>query len=323
MPGPGRGAVGAMHNPAMHVATLMPLSCALSLALALSGCATRSADVKAELADAASYASWNCERLAVEADTVQQRAADVAYAVDARVGNNMIALGVGVMVFWPALLAMRPDGMEAQELAQLKGRYEAMRVASTRRACGEPSRTMSAQMAAVMPVAVGERLVYEDRPGGAASARELGLRVTALRRDQIEFRVDLADKVSPDIWRQDLAGNTLSGTSGWVVGWGSLLRRNMDLGQVVAGDLTSPDATQSAAKVRGQVVAVGPQLLAGRRFDVAVIELFGDAPGAQQGSVRLDGVMAVDRNSGVLLRLELRCTNPEFAVRRRLLRVES
>jgi hypothetical protein len=41
-----------------------------------------------------------------------------------------------------------------------------------------------------------------------------------------------------------------------------------------------------------------------------------------QGSTRLDGVMAVDRRSGLLLRLELRCANPSFALRRRLVRVE-
>jgi hypothetical protein len=32
--------------------------------------------------------------------------------------------------------------------------------------------------------------------------------------------------------------------------------------------------------------------------------------------------MAVDRSSGLLLRLELRCANPEFSLRRRLMRVE-
>jgi hypothetical protein len=37
----------------------------------------------------------------------------------------------------------------------------------------------------------------------------------------------------------------------------------------------------------------------------------------------LNGVMAVDRTSGLLLRLELSCSNPEFAMRRRLTRVES
>jgi hypothetical protein len=52
-----------------------------------------------------------------------------------------------------------------------------------------------------------------------------------------------------------------------------------------------------------------------------VIELFGDVPMADH-STRLDGVMVVDRKSGVLLRLELRGGNPEFALRRTLTRIE-
>jgi hypothetical protein len=77
------------------------------------------------------------------------------------------------------------------------------------------------------------------------------------------------------------------------------------------------------ARVRGQVVAQGVQQVVGRSFDVAVIELFGDAPTTDGGFARLNGVMAVDRTSGLLLRLELSCSNPDFAMRRRLTRVEA
>jgi hypothetical protein len=61
--------------------------------------------------------------------------------------------------------------------------------------------------------------------------------------------------------------------------------------------------------------------VAGRRFDVAVIELFGDA---QRGdlSTRLDGVVVIDRASGMLLRLDLRSAQPDFSLQRRLVRVD-
>ena len=71
---------------------------------------------------------------------------------------------------------------------------------------------------------------------------------------------------------------------------------------------------------RGQVVAVEPQTVAGRRFDVAVIELFGDAT-MDETYTRIDGAIAVDRHSGVLLRLDLRCAKPMFNLQRRLARV--
>ena len=76
------------------------------------------------------------------------------------------------------------------------------------------------------------------------------------------------------------------------------------------------------ARVRGQVVAVGPQSIAGRAFDVAVIELYGDAPQGE-GSTRLDGALVVDRGSGLVLRLDLRSAQPLYQLQRRLVRVES
>ena len=105
---------------------LRPISAALLAVALLAGCITRSVDVPSEQADAAEFADWSCDRIDDELDAVQQRAADVAYAVDERAGNNIMALGVGVTVFWPALLAMRPAGLEAADLARLKGRYEAL-----------------------------------------------------------------------------------------------------------------------------------------------------------------------------------------------------
>lgn len=306
-------------------ATLL-LAAALALA---SGCATRSGDVRAKAADPSTYAAWGCERLFEESDAVQQRAADVAYAVDSRAGNNMIALGLGVTVFWPALLAMRPDGLEAEQLAELKGRFEAMQVAARLQQCGPVPEGMAPKRQAALPVAVGDRLVYEERTGTSQVLHALVMQVAVLRRDQIEFQIQLDGQLQGTPWRQDLVGNPVTAQRGPLLGWRRLLKADLVLGQVLEGDLIAAGETHSNARVRGQVVATGPQTVAGRSFDVAVIELFGDVPQARtaagdiaHGSTRLDGVMAVDRHSGVLLRLELRSANGDFVVRRRLQRVE-
>lgn len=315
----------------MQIASaLRPWLAAGLAAAALAGCATRSADVAPRSTDPAAYISWGCERVYDEIDLVQRRAADVAYAVDSRAGNNLIALGLGVTVFWPALIAMRPDGLEAEQLAELKGRYEALQQVARQRPCPPPPTTMTASRQASLPVALGDRLVYEERRGANGAAHSLTLQVSALRRDQIEYRVTLDREVFAMPWLQDLYGNPVLESRPPLVGWRRLLKPDLKLGQVLYGDLAAADEARPSARVRGQVVATGPQTLAGRDFDVAVIELFGEAPlvrnGAGdlgQGSTRLDGVMAVDRHSGVLLRLDLRCANADYALRRRLLRVEA
>jgi hypothetical protein len=295
---------------------------AAPIALALLGaCATRSADVLPQAADPAAFAAWSCDALYDEADRVRQRAAQVAYAVDERSGNNIVMLGLGVTVFWPALLAMRPTGPDAEALATLRGQDEALRAAQAQRACPPAPEMLAPSRAAALPIALGERLVYEERAAGGGPMRELGLRVTALRRDEVEFTADAAGRAPSLRWQQDLWGNQprLPEACGWLH-WKRLLRPDMALGDVITGDVIGGEGGGSG-RLRGQVIALGVQSSLGRPFDAAVIELFGDAPMANHGT-RLDGVMVVDRKSGVLLRLELRSGNPEFALRRTLTRIE-
>jgi hypothetical protein len=286
-------------------------------AMLLSACATRSDEVRPQPTDASAFAALSCDALYDEADRVRLRAARVAYAVDERFGTNIVALGMGVTVFWPALLAMRPPGADAVELAQLKGRDDALRAATAARACPPPPEQLSAPRAAALPVALGERLVYEERAAAGGPPRSLVLRVEALRRDGIEFTSGATRR-----WRQDPFGNVPQAPDdeGWVH-WRRLLQPDMALGTVLSGDLVGGDGRRSGS-LRGQVIALGVQTSLGRPFDAAVIELFGDAPLGEGGSTRLDGVMVVDRKSGVLLRLELRSGSPAYALRRTLMRVE-
>lgn len=287
-------------------------------ALVLAGCATRSQDVRPAPADPADFATWSCERIHDEQDLVQQKAADVAYAVDERAGTNILALGVGVTVFWPALFALRPDGPEAGDLARLKGRFEALQIAATLRRCAPPGAELSAARAAQLPVAVGERLVYEDRRDPRRAASEWVLRVSALRRGEFEFELDSPG--ARGAWVQDRSGNVTTAPAGSLQ-WPRLLRAELSPGTVTGGDIVIGGDSLARARLRGQVVAVGAQMVAGRRFDAAVVELFGDA---QRGDsfTRVEGAIVVDRDSGVLLRLDLKSADANFSLQRRLMRIE-
>lgn len=291
-------------------------------AVLTSGCATRSADVAPQGANPAQFAGWSCDRIDEETARVQRRAAEVAWDVDERAGNNVVALGVGLMIFWPALLALRPEGPEAEDLARLKGRFEALRTASSLARCPPPSAELPAVRAAALPVATGDRLAYEERMHPRQAAIEMRWTVRALRRDEIEYSpVSPPAEGTPLVLRHDLLGNVTAGQAGSLV-WPQLLRGELVLGQVMAGEIRVVDDPLLRARVRAQVVAVGPQQVNGRRFDAAVLELFGDVLGDGPGATRLDGVLVVDRASGVLLRLDLRSAQAPFRVMRRLVRVE-
>ena len=312
---------------------------AAAAACLLAGCVTRAVDVLPTPTSPAEFALWDCERLDDERDSVQQRAADTAYAVEERAGNNILALGVGATLFWPAMLAMRPVGPEAAELARLKGRFEALNTAAGQKGCPHYGDDLPPDRAAALPVALGDRLVYEDRVAGRGPGLEWALTVSAVRRGEIEYRGtppetvarDLAAKVPPVppvppaprelvAWHQDRAGNLTDAPNG-ALAWPHLLRAELVLGSVTAGDIVVVGDPLSRARMRGQVVAVGPQTVAGRRFDVAVVELFGDAPRGE-AATRVDGAIVVDRRTGVLLRLDLRSAEGSFSLQRRLMRVE-
>jgi len=319
---------------------------AACLALGLAGCATRSTDVAPLPASPAEFATWDCARIDDETDAVQQRAADVAYSVDQRAGGNIVALGVGLAVFWPAILAMRPGGLEAAELARLKGRFEALREAAALARCPPASLELPAARAATLPVAAGDRLVYEERPDRRHAATEQTWSLRALRREEIEYvALPAAPPAAPASaasgassastasatstasigvsgasLRHDRAGNVVEALPGMLM-WPHLLRVDLELGQVMAGEIQVVGDPLARARVRAQVVALGPQEIAGRHFDAAVLELFGDVlQGA--GSTRLGGALVIDRSSGVLLRLDLRSAQAPFRVMRRLARVE-
>jgi hypothetical protein len=284
----------------------------------VAGCATRSVDVQPLPADPADFQGWPCARLYDEMDAVQQRAVELSWTVDERAGQHVVALGIGLSVFWPALLAMRPDGADAEALARLKGRFEALALAAGEAGCPPRPASMPADQAASMPVLPGEHLVYEDRGGARDPLHETVLSMVALRRDEIEFHTDVVGVTA--LWRQDLAGNVTEAPPG-MLAWRRLLKRQMALGDVLAGDIVVSGDSDLRARVRGQVVALGPQAIAGRSFDAAVIELFGDVP-VGDTSTRLQGVIVVDRGSGLLLRLDLQSAQPRFQLQRRLVRVD-
>ena len=122
-------------------------------------------------------------------------------------------------------------------------------------------------------------------------------------------------------WRQDRSGNIVAAPPG-ALQWPQLLRGELVPGAVTAGDISVAGNPELRARMRGQVVAVGLQMVDGRRFDAAVLELFGDAPRGDSAT-RVDGVMVIDRISGVLLDLDLRSAEGSFRLHRRLLRVDS
>ena len=99
----------------------------------LAGCAKDANQVSASYISPILHENYTCPQLAEEAQRVSSRAAQAAGAQDQKATNDKIAMGVGLVVFWPALLLTKGNDETMVELARLKGKMDAIEQASIKK----------------------------------------------------------------------------------------------------------------------------------------------------------------------------------------------
>src|SRR5262245_21947253 len=109
---------------------------AFASALLLANCATKSSEITAAYVSPISYQGYTCQQLAMEAQAVSAKAAELSGAQDKKRTNDQIATGVAIVVFWPAAFLVGGDGQVAAQLSQMKGQMAAIEQASIQKKCG-------------------------------------------------------------------------------------------------------------------------------------------------------------------------------------------
>lgn len=112
-----------------------PIATALSATIALTGCATASKDISASYIAPMQYQSYDCDQLASETQRVQARVSQLAGRLDEASSNDKAIMGVGMILFWPALFALGGTKEQEAEYARLKGEHEAIQQASVIKKC--------------------------------------------------------------------------------------------------------------------------------------------------------------------------------------------
>lgn len=113
----------------------MRILCVFAAAAALAGCASSSAEITPAYVSPIMYQHHTCQQLAMEAQGVSARAAQMSGVQDQQRSNDAVMTGVAVVLFWPAAFAIKGDGPAAAELAQLKGQMQAIEQASIMKKC--------------------------------------------------------------------------------------------------------------------------------------------------------------------------------------------
>jgi hypothetical protein len=112
------------------------VACALVSAVVLSGCAKDASQVGATYISPVTYDAYTCPQLGEEAQRVSSRAAQASGVQDQKSTNDAVAMGVGLIIFWPAMLLTKGNDENTAELARLKGQMDAIEQVSIRKKCG-------------------------------------------------------------------------------------------------------------------------------------------------------------------------------------------
>ena len=81
----------------------------------------------------------------MESTRVATRASQLSGELDQNATGDAVAMGVGLVLFWPALFFIEGDGTEAAEYARLKGQYNALQQASIEKQCAIEFRDIASE----------------------------------------------------------------------------------------------------------------------------------------------------------------------------------
>lgn len=110
-------------------------SFAIAVALASTGCATKSSNISAVYVSPLQYSTYDCDQLAAEMARIQTRATQLGGRLDKAASNDKAIATVGVILFWPALFALGGNKDKEAEFSRLSGELEAVQQASIAKKC--------------------------------------------------------------------------------------------------------------------------------------------------------------------------------------------
>lgn len=109
---------------------------AISSAVLLAGCASKPSEIGAASVSSIQFNNHTCTQLGMESERISTRINELYASLDKKATNDAVAMGVGMLVFWPALFFLEGgDGPEAQEYAHLKGEYNAVEKVAIKKEC--------------------------------------------------------------------------------------------------------------------------------------------------------------------------------------------
>ena len=106
------------------------------LALLFAGCAQKADNIKASYVSPLKYESYTCEQLKEEIFRINEKTAALAGQQNSTSTKDAVAMTAGVVIFWPALFLLALGDDEKEQIARMKGEYNAIKIAAEKKKCG-------------------------------------------------------------------------------------------------------------------------------------------------------------------------------------------
>ena len=107
---------------------------AVTFTTMMTACATPPDKVSASYVSPIQYSDYSCTQIKREMTRVQRQVNTVTGQQQKAATNDAVATGVALVLFWPAIFFIA-GGDKADELAALKGEYEALQQAAIKEDC--------------------------------------------------------------------------------------------------------------------------------------------------------------------------------------------
>jgi len=102
--------------------------------LGLAGCSSSPEKISAAYVSPIQYSPHDCNQLGMELIRVNRKVIQVSGMQKKEADKDAVAMGVGLVLFWPALFFLTGSD-HSDELARLKGEYEALETAAIQKKC--------------------------------------------------------------------------------------------------------------------------------------------------------------------------------------------
>lgn len=119
----------------MPISPPLPRISNLLLATLIVGCASSSDKIASSYVSHLQYSSYTCDQIKPELLRVNTQIVKVSGVQDSVANRDAVAMGVGLVLFWPALFFLAAGDDQQAELANLKGQYEALETAAIQKRC--------------------------------------------------------------------------------------------------------------------------------------------------------------------------------------------